>query len=147
MFVATPISAAERTAIEKGEFWHFSKATPQQITTAKLPSAAGQPNARIRLSPPTGWQLDFWKFIRDAVVWDPKSLSEMDRGRYLYGFLGEPSAWTRRVNVQNSPLSIRIRGTDLLANVATPNLFFRPLHHVLVIKGDYVGPALLTPAP
>jgi len=147
MLVATPINAAERSTIVKGEFWHFSKATPKQVTITKLNSTAGGPNAQVRLSPPTGWQLDFWKFIRDLVVWDPRSMAEMDRGRYLYGFLGEPSAWTRRVNVQNAPLTIRVRGADLLANVPNQNLFYRPLDHVLVIKGDYVGPALLAPPP
>ena len=144
---ATPANAAERTAIGRGEAWHFSKATPAQIVIAKLPVSANAPNARIRLSPPSGWQLDFWKFIRDAAIWDPHALFGADRGKYLYLFLGEPGTWTRRMNVQKAPLSIRIAGTDLLAAVPQSNLFYRSADKVVVIRGDYVGPAILAPAP
>lgn len=147
LVVATPITPAERTAIMAGEIWHFSKATPEQVTVAKLPGGPDQPNARIRLSPPTGWQLDFWKFIRDATVWDPNTLGVADRGRYLYSFLGKPGSWALRMNVQKAPLTIRIRGADLLTAVAGQNIFYRSADHVVVIRGDYIGPAILDPAP
>lgn len=147
LVVATPIGPAERTAIAAGEAWHFSKATPAQILIAKLPGGPGQPNARVRLSPPTGWQLDFWKFVRDAAVWDPNTLGAADRGRYLYCFLGEPGSFAKRMNVQKAPLAIRIRGTDLLAAVAGQNLFYRSADRVVAIRGDYTGPAILDPAP
>lgn len=147
LVVATPITPDERAAILAGEAWHFSKATPAQVVVAKLPGVLVQPNARIRLSPPTGWQLDFWKFVRDAAVWDPNAMGAVDRGRYLYCFLGEPGTWTRRMNVQKAPLTIRIRGVDLLAAVPNHNLFYRSADRVVVIRGDYVGPAILDPAP
>lgn len=147
LVVATPINSLERAEIQLGEIWHFSKATPPQITEAKLPGSHGAPNARIRLSPPAGWQLDFWKFIRDATVWDPAVLGATDRGRYLYCFLGQPGTWTRRMNVQKAPLTIRIRGADMLASVPAHNLFYRSADRVLVVRGDFVGPAILDPAP
>ncbi|MDP3417666.1 hypothetical protein [Falsiroseomonas sp.] len=147
LLLVTPATAAERAAIEAGEAWHFSKASPRQLTEAKLAGGPGQPNARIRLSAPSGWQLDFWKFIRDASVWDPAAFSPADRGRYLYLFLGEPGTWTRRMNVQKAPLTVRIPGALLLAAVPPANLFYRAVDKVVVVKGDYVGPALLDPPP
>ncbi len=146
LIVATPILVKERAAIEAGELWHFSKALPSQVTTAKL-AGAGFANAQVRLSAPTGWQFDFWKFIRDATVWDPTTFSAENRGQYLYFFLGEPGRLTRQMNVQAAPLTIRIRGTDFLAATVMPNMFYRSLDKVVVLKGDYAGPALLDPAP
>jgi hypothetical protein len=60
LLIATPLTQAERAAINVGEAWHFSKARPAQVTIGKL-SANGpnSPNARIRLTAPSGWQLDF----------------------------------------------------------------------------------------
>lgn len=145
--LATPASASERAAIGAGEVWHFSKAMPGQILLAKLAAPPGAPNARVRLSPPTGWQLDVWKFVRDAAVLDPRTFAAADRGRYLYAFLGEPGTWQRRMNVQKAPLTVRIAGRDVLAAVPAANLFFRPADKTVVIRGDYVGPAVLDPAP
>lgn len=148
LFIATPLKPAERMAIQAAEAWHFSKARPDQVTLGKLPAGAPDaPNARIRLTAPSGWQLDFWKFIRDVTVWDPQTFSAADRGKYLYFFLGEPGSWTRRMNVQKAPLTIRIRGADLLAAVPPANLFYRSADKVIVVRGDYQGPATLDPPP
>jgi hypothetical protein len=146
--LATPLKPVERAAILAGEAWHFSKARPDQVTLGKLvANAPDLPNARIRLSAPSGWQLDFWKFVRDATVWDPRTFDAADRGKYLYFFLGEPGTWTRRMNVQKAPLTIRIRGADLLAAVPPANLFYRSADKVIVVRGDYQGLAMLDPAP
>ena len=146
--VATPISATKRAAIQAGEIWHYSKASPEQVTLSKLPGGGGQPNATVRLSAPTGWQWDFWKFMRDATVWDPNVFDPMDRGRYLYFFLGKPGFIARVTNVQQAPLTIRIRGVDLLARVPPVNLFSREeFGTIVVVRGDYVGPATLDPPP
>lgn len=147
LLVSTPAGPAERALVERGEAWHFSKATPAQLTVAKLAGGPDQPNARIRLSPPTGWQLDFWKFIRDVAVWDPRAMVGPDVGRYLYLFLGEPGTWQRRMNVQKAPTTVRIPGRALLAAVPASNLFYRSADKVIVIRGDYLGPAILDPAP
>jgi hypothetical protein len=54
----------------------------------------------------------------------------------------------RVTNVQKAPLSVRIRGTDLLARVPAANLFSRAeFATVIVVRGDYLGPALLDPPP
>jgi hypothetical protein len=148
LIVATSLKQAERAAIQAGEAWHFSKARPEQVVVAALPGAGpDSPNARIRLTAPSGWQLDFWKFIRDATVWDPRTFEAADRGKYLYFFLGEPLALARRMNVQKAPLTIRIRGADLLAAVPPANLFYRSADKVIVVRGDYQGPAILDPPP
>jgi hypothetical protein len=146
--VATPLSDSQRNAIRMGEIWHFSKATAQQITMGALPGGPGQPNAIVNLSPPTGWQWDFWKFVRDAAVWDPNVFDAADRGCYLYCFLGEPGFMARVTNVQDAPLVVRIRGADLLARVPASNLLARTeFSTVVVVRGGYVGPALLDPPP
>lgn len=146
--VATPISEAKRLAILAGEIWHFSKAEPGQLATGKLDGGPGQPNATIRLSPPSGWQWDFWKFVRDATIWDPNIFDPVDRGRYLYCFLGKPSFIAKVTNVQKAPVTVRIRGVDLLSCVAPHNIFSREeFGTIIVVRGDYVGPALLDPPP
>jgi hypothetical protein len=148
LFIATPLKPPERSAITLGEAWHFSKARPHQVAVGKLQTGGpGTPNARIHLTAPSGWQLDFWKFVRDATVWDPRTFDAAERGKYLYFFLGEPGTWTRRMNVQKAPLTIRIRGADLLAAVPPANLFYRSADKVIVVKGDYQGPAILDPPP
>ena len=145
--IANRMTAPERAKLAAGELWHFSKATPAQVVLAKLPGGPGLPNARIRLTAPTGYQLDFWKFVRDAAVWDARAMMGPDFGKYLYFFLGEPGTWTRRMNVQKANLTIRIRGTDALAAVPEERLFYRVLDRVVVVRGDYVGPAILDPPP
>jgi hypothetical protein len=147
MLLGTPASPSERASIERGEAWHFSKATPAQLTVAKLAGPPGQPNARVRLSAPSGWQLDFWKFIRDVAVWDPAAMVGPDRGRYLYLFLGEPGKWQQQMNVQKAPVTVRIPGRALVAAVPVGCLFYRSVDKVIVIRGDYLGPAILDPAP
>ena len=147
LLIATPAGGRDRATIAAGEAWHFSKAAPRQILVERRQGPPGEPNAIIRLSPPTGWQLDFWTFIRDAAVWDSDMITPADRGRYLYFFLGEPGTWTKRTNVQKAPLTIRIRGADLLAAVPAGNLFYRSADKVIVVRGDYVGPAILDPPP
>lgn len=148
LLISTPLTAAERMAIQVGEAWHFSKARPEQVTLVKLTAGGPDaPNARIRLTAPSGWQLDFWKFIRDLTVLDWRALEAADRGKYLYFFLGEPGSLTRRLNVQKAPLTIRIRGVDLLAAVPPGRLFYRAIDKTIVVRGDYEGPAILTPPP
>jgi hypothetical protein len=51
------------------------------------------------------------------------------------------------MNVQKAPLTIRIRGADLLAGVPPANLFYRSADKVIVVRGDYQGPAILDPPP
>lgn len=148
LFIATPLRPAERSAILAGEAWHFSKARPEQVAVDKLTGGGlDEPNARIHLKAPSGWQLDFWKFIRDVTVWDPLTLDAADRGRYLYFFLGRPGTWTRRMNVQEAALTIRIRGGDLLRTVPAVRLFYRSADKVIVVRGDYQGLAILDPPP
>jgi hypothetical protein len=145
--IATPVTPVELEAIRKSEVWHYSKATYDQIVLSKLVRASGQPNAFVRLSPPTGWQLDFWRLIRDLTVFDPDSFAPADYGRYLYGFLGEPTPKQKNMNVQEAPLTIRIPGEALVAAVPASKLFFRPMYKTVVVRGDYVGPALVEPPP
>ena len=86
--------------------------------------------------------------MRDAGIWDPKTFDPDDRCRYLYCFLGKPGFLGRVTNVQKAPLTIRIRGEDFLTRMPPDRLFLRKeLATVVVIRGDYVGPALIDPPP
>ena len=148
LLLSTAVTNSERESIRAGEAWHFSKARPEQVTLARLTGGgADAPNARIRLTAPSGWQLDFWKFVRDLSVLDWQSLDAAERGKYLYFFRGEPGTLARRLNVQKAPLTIRIHGRDLLAAVPASRLFYRSIDKTIVVRGDYEGPAILNPSP
>lgn len=145
--VANRMTASERAQLAAGELWHYSKATHRQIVQARLSGKQDEPNALIRLVAPTGYQMDFWKFLRDSMVWDIRALNGDDFGSYLYFFMGEPGTWTRQVNVQKAPLTIRIRGADVLSRVPEDRLFYRMIDKVVVMRGHYEGPAILAPPP
>jgi hypothetical protein len=144
---ASCIGPVERDLIARSEIWHFSKASLNQILVAKLPRGSNGPNAVIKLSPPTGWQFDLWKLFRDVAVWDNNVFSAADYARYLYCFLGQPTDFARKTNVQNATLTVRIFGSDLLASVPVDRIFYRRVDKVIVLRGGYHGPAILDPAP
>jgi hypothetical protein len=153
-WVARPLTVETRDLIARGELWHYTK--PQfasQIIVGPLPPGSAFGNRLVNLSPPTGWTLDLWKVIRDATVWDPQNFSGTAYMKYLYFFLGQPSDSTRQMsdstrqmNVQGAPISIRIRGSDLLT-AGADRIFYRELDATVVLRGDYRGPALVDPLP
>ena len=145
--IALPLPMAARAAIAAGSVWHYTRTE----YAAAIVQAGERPignfcNATVHLSPPQGWQLDVWKIIRDVAVWDPGFATPGEWGRYLYFFLDQPSAMRREMNVQNAPVAIEIRGTDLLA-AAGDRLLFRGIDRVVVLRGDYRGPARVEPLP
>lgn len=145
--IALPLSAAARAAIAAGSVWHYTRVEYLSAIVQLGERPAGNfCNAVVHLSPPQGWQLDVWKFLRDAAVWDTRFATPGEWGRYLYFFLDEPSAARREMNVQNAPVAIEIRGADLLA-AAGDRLLFRGLDRVVVLRGDYRGPARVDPLP
>lgn len=146
-WVAKPPTVETRNLIARGELWHYTR--PQfatQIIVGPLPPGSAFGNRLVNLSPPMGWTLNLWKIIRDATVWDPQTFSGPDYMRYLYFFLGRPSDSMRQMNVQDAPISIRVRGSDLLT-VAGDRIFYRELDTTVVLRGDYRGPALVEPLP
>jgi hypothetical protein len=78
-------------------------------------------------------------------VLDWRALETADRGKYLYFFRREPGTLARRLNVQKAPITIRIRGRDLLAAVPPGRLFYRSVDKTIVVRGDDEGPAILNP--
>lgn len=147
-FVIPLVTSGTRKLIEDGILWHYTK---QEFAEAIVQPGAPPPgrafgNAIVRLQPPQGYAFDFWKFIRDATVIDLPVFDRANWGRYLYFFLGEPSARLRAMNVQEAPVSIQLRGQDLLAH-APGRVLFRGADKVVVLRGDYLGPALVTPLP
>jgi hypothetical protein len=144
--VAVPLSPEARAALAAGSVWHYTRVEHLDGILQEGVPQGNYCNALVQLRPPTGWQFDFWKFLRDAAVWDPDFGSRGEWGRYLYFFLGEPSAARRAMNVQDAPVSIEIRGADLLA-AAGDRLLFRGLDRVVVLRGDYRGPARVEPLP
>ena len=145
---ALPPSAATRALIAGVDLWHYTRTefAGRMVLPDPLPPGAGFGNAMVNLSPPTGWQLDFWKLLRDLTVLDPGFAEAASYGRYMYFFLGEPSVRVRAMNVQDAPVSIRVRGADALA-AAGDRMLYRGLDKVVLIRGDYRGPALVDPLP
>ena len=143
---ALPLSGAVRARIAAAELWHFTRTGFAGSMILPEPVPAGFGNVMVALTPPSGWQLDFWKLLRDLTVIDPGFADAATYGRYMYFFLGEPSARVRAMNVQDAPVSIRVRGSDALA-LAGDRMLYRGLDDVVLIRGDYRGPAIMQPLP
>jgi len=76
---------------------------------------------------------------------------------YSYFFLGDPGRFQIGMNIDNLALLpgwqprpdtmlVRCRGEDVL-RVAGGVVWYRPMDKTVVIKGDYIGPATLSPVP
>ncbi len=76
---------------------------------------------------------------------------------YTYFFLGDPDRFQIGMNIDNMALlpgwkprpdvmMVRCRGEDIL-RAAGGVVWYRPMDKAVVIKGDYIGPATLSPVP
>jgi len=111
-------------------------------------------NCRIHLKAGQGWSVAPFRLLRDYSVFDPYLNRLKSWGRYTYFFIGPPGRWAMIKNIgpglrwgDLGPelMSFHVAGQDLLACVDL--LFVRPDDNVLVIRGDYAGPAWADPAP
>lgn len=110
-------------------------------------------NCTISLKAGQGWSATPFKLLRDYSVLDTDFTNLKDWGRYLYFFVGDPGKWAVFKNLDSfrswedicrNFAVIRISGAKLPAG--SP-VFFRPDDDVVVMRGDYTGPAAVTPAP
>jgi len=82
-------------------------------------------------------------------VLDPYLCNLKSYGCYTYFFVGQPSKWALLKNISWRAMKgnftgkafLRIRGQDLAKS--TNLIFHRIDDNVLVIRGDFVGPALV----
>jgi hypothetical protein len=93
-----------------------------------------------------------FRLLRDYSVADPYLTDLKSYGRYTYFFLGEPGWWAVKKNIGLGArwgdlgadfVVFRVRGDDVLK--CAELLFYRPDDKVVVIRGDYQGPASVEP--
>ena len=159
--LAVPASPEIRRKIATGILVHRVSVDIAKRYVIKGPTSdsSGFANAQIRLTGETGSGLLHLMrtTIRDYRVVDPSVFQEAagrDFTDFVYFFLGEPENW--QVQAQNYGgdgefLTIRIRGSDLLANPERRIFYRRGLFweadRAVVVKGGYEGPARVTPMP
>lgn len=156
MVVAYPVGSARLREIEAASLLHVSKSRyrDQIITSTDARDLPAHANCRIHLKAGQGWSVAPFRLLRDLSVLDPFLTKTKAYGRYTYFFLGDPSWWARTKNISwgyrteapsEGTTVYRIEGRDLLS--CADLLFFRPDDKVVVIRGDYIGPAIADPAP
>ena len=138
-FLAWKLAPADRAAFASDVMWHYTKLQYwREIDRGPLPSGHGFGNRLVHLRPPSSFSINPWKFIRDFTVIEV--FPDADFDRYIYFFRGEPSKRARRINVQDAPVGIKLRGEDLIAN-AGDRLYFRAWDMVVAVRSGYTGPA------
>ncbi len=156
MPIAYPVGSAKLEDLRARTFVHITKAAHRDgIITgtdpAGLPAGA---NCRVHLKAGQGWSVAPFRLLRDYSVLDPYLHNLKNYGRYTYFFVGAPGRWALTKNIGGGLtwgsmgddfLILSVRGEDVLA--CTDLLFYRPDDNVVVIRGDYSGPACADPAP
>jgi hypothetical protein len=140
-FLAWKLEPAARAAFASDVMWHFTKLRYwADIDLGPLPSGHSFGNRKVHLRPPSSLSFNPWKFIRDFTV--VEVFPDADFDRYIYFFRGEPGERARRINVQDAPVAIKVRGVDLIAD-AGDRLYFRSWDKVVAVRAGYTGPALV----
>ena len=154
MAVALELSAADRASIEGKKLFHRAPAKYRQSICRKTTLAPAGERLTVHLQAQQGWQLSPSKLIRDLTVLDTEIGPRHDYGRYLYFLVDEPSEsqwltafrqWANRGETARNPGVDRyeVPGRDVLREC--DRVFYRPFDKVLVVRGDYRGPALVVP--
>jgi hypothetical protein len=154
MVVAFPVTMERLDHIRQGSLFHVTHARNRsQIIKGRIDGASG-PNCTIDLQATQGWSVKPFRLLRDYSVLDPHLGETQTWGQYTYFFLGVPSTWAVKKNIGllaawgrlgDDATVFEIRGADLLQRVK--HVFYRPDDSVVVVRGGYVGPALVDPAP
>ena len=145
---ALPPSAATRSLIAGVDLWHYTRTefAGRMVLPDPLPPGAGFGNAMVNLSPPTGWQLDFWKLPRRPDRAGPRLCGGRELWPLQVFLLRRALGPGPGDECTGRPVSIRVRGADALA-AAGDRMLYRGLDKVVLIRGDYRGPALVDPLP
>lgn len=146
--LALPVSKTLRAELGQRDMYHRAPQKYRKLICAqpRLPDAGVRTD--INLVAASGWQMESWKLIRDLTVVDLNLSLNASHGFYLYFFVGLPSGWNKRANAGETRKSngadiYRIKGADLLSRCETA--FYRSIDKVLVIRGNYSGPAFAKP--
>lgn len=147
--VATPISNPSQFLADR-ELIHITKSEwiPSIIdasNTSPLPHYASH---NIALRAGQGWSFSS-RIARDYSVLDPYLNNLKSYGCYTYFFLGQPGKWALLKNIGWSAMkgdmtgkaTLHVKGQDLAKSAEL--VFHRIDDRVIVIRGDYVGPALV----
>ena len=150
--VSLPVTSTQRAAIAAGELVHLTarEALPKIVVGGAPESGREQ---QVHLVAGQGWSLFPFKLFRDYSVLDVGVTDTSYWGQYLYFFLGEPNWWAYRKNITPfvSPFRdwdslskthavIRVFGRAVL-DQAGAHVFYRADDGVVIIRGEYRGPA------
>jgi hypothetical protein len=156
LLVAAPIPASLLRRLGVTELHHLTPFAALDSIVQRVFSRGGDwAECEVALRATPGWNAESAKrWFRDYSVLDFE-LQRSARGSYCYFFAGEPGRWALLKNLSLPPWrdaeqagfgTVRVTLDSLLARYAGP-LFGRLDDGVVVIRGDYVGPALVRPLP
>jgi hypothetical protein len=120
----------------------------------KSVSSIGE-NCTVSLKAGQGWNIAPFRLLRDYSVLDMEITNLKNWGRYTYFFVGEPSRWAILKNLTRLRkwedlcvefAVIRISGSAILSQAGCP-IFYRADDDAVVVRGDFTGPAAVTPPP
>ena len=152
MVVALPASSAKLNDISEGVLIHIAPLSRRD----QIVSIAGQEtlpkgtNCTVHIKAGQGWSVAPFRLLRDSSVADPYLTHLKDYGHYSYFFVGTPGWWALKKNIGPGArwgdlgpdkMVITVPG-DLVVNQKRL-LFYRPDDKVLIMRGDYQGPALV----
>lgn len=152
MPVAFPVSRSSDIVSDESILYHVSSPTHRDsiVTSTEPTGLPSYANCTIHLKAGQGWSVAPFRLLRDYSILDPHLTHIKDWGCYTYFFIGEPGWWGVKKNIgitmswdnlRENSVIYQIRGSDMLACSAL--LFYRPDDNVLVIRGDYTGPAFV----
>ncbi len=146
MFLSITPSERQFNLIKASKLYHRSPEKYRDKIIISRSNASIGSIAHIHLQAQTAWTLSPWRWIRDLTVVDFSLLPDGTNGKYLYFFVGEPSKAQLAANAGETHKATGVDRYEILGSDLTRccnRLFYRPLDKVLVVRGDYKGPARL----
>ena len=146
MFLSIAPSTHQFNMINASKLYHRSPAKYRDMIIMSRSNAEEGSRAYIHLQAQTGWTLSLWRLIRDLSVIDFSLLPDGTNGKYLYFFVGTPSKVQLIANAGETHKATGVDRYEILGSDLTKfcnRLFYRPIDKILVVRGDYKGPARL----
>lgn len=146
--VALPAGESLRNTIAEKTLVHRAPTKYRKTICGTEDIPPGGKSCTVSLKAASGWQWDGWKLIRDLTVADLNLAFNASHGKYLYFFVGEPSAAQKKANAGETNKAsgadiYRVNGRALLAQC--DEVFYRSFDKVLAVRGNYSGTAIVTP--
>lgn len=146
MFLSIAPTKQHFNMIKGSKLYHRSPAKYRDQIIMSRSIAAEGAREYIHLQAQTAWTLSLWRLIRDLTVVDFSLLPDGTNGKYLYFFVGAPSKAQLVANAGETHKATGVDRYEILGSDLTrccDQLFYRPIDRVLVVRGDYKGPARL----